>query len=344
MLLNFFGDPQNIWEASDNLILDCSPLIGYTAAKSLIEHRNQKDLDKAISIISNSDVSILTLNDSDYPNLLKTIYNPPPILYYKGASLKNLGPIVAIVGSRKASQYGMQMAERFAYELSRAGVTIISGAARGIDTMAHWGALHANASTIAVLGCGVDIVYPKENKKLFDCIQEHGTLISEFPLGTPPLPGNFPLRNRIISGLAHAVLVVEAGMPSGALITVDHALEQGRDVYALPGNVNNRFNKGSNKLLKEGAKVVTCVEDILEDLDAKTDYISTSIPQDVPLQLDLSETLIYNALEDGQKQQDELGLITGIDPGTLSAILTLLEMKGIIKQLPGKIFIKQSNI
>ena len=225
---------------------------------------------------------------------------------------------------------------------------MISGMARGIDTMAHKGALDAKSGyTAAVFGCGVDIVYPPENKSLYQSIAEWGSLFSEYPPGTGPSAGNFPARNRIISGLANGTLVIEAGQKSGALITVDFALEQGREVCAIPGNINSPYSKGTNRLLKEGARVVTSVDDILEDLDitapvcTSRDSATRSGEAAKTGALDFFETSVYNALEDGEKGLEELIQITNLPPGQLNAILTFMEIKGIIKQLPGKIFMKQ---
>ncbi len=339
-LIKRFGSPKAVWECTNNDILDASRLIGDRVAQNVVIHKSMEHLEKAQKIADESDIEVITLIDDEYPKLLKTIYDPPPVLYCKGQPLMETPYMVSIVGSRRTSEYGRQMAERLAYDLSCAGVTIVSGLARGIDTMAHRGAIRAGGYTIGVLGCGVDVIYPRENKKLFMQMQQQGTLISEYPPGTQPAAGNFPARNRIISGLSQAVVVVEAGSTSGALITADFALEQGREVYALPGNVTSPYSSGTNQLIKEGATPVTCADDILEALGI-TGNKKARQPSGISYQLDIFEMEVYNALEDGEKLLEELAAITGFEIGKLNAILTILEMKGIIKQLPGGKFARQ---
>jgi len=339
-LIERFQNPRNVWESSNTEIFRMSGVIGRKAAENIIQYKENGLLETARKILCSPELSVYVLEDAEYPSQLKSIYDPPPVLYCKGQLPKPDQALISIVGSRRASRYGLQMAEKIAYDLALAGVGIVSGLARGIDTAAHRGALKANGYTLGVLGSGVDVVYPPENKGLVQQMQEQGAVISEYPLGTYPLAGNFPARNRIISGLSQGVLVIEAGSRSGALITVDFALEQGRDVFALPGNINSPFSQGTNQLLKEGAKLVTSAEDILEELNlACRNHTPQTQPQ--AIQLDFFETQIYNALEDGEKQLEELVRITGLDAGRISAMLTMLEIKGIIKQLPGKIFVRQ---
>ncbi|WP_414481114.1 DNA-processing protein DprA [Caldicoprobacter sp.] len=335
-----FGSPKAVWECSRNDILDAYRLIGDKAIKNVMIHKSMEYLEKAQKIVEDPNIQVITLIDDEYPKLLKTIYDPPPVLYCKGQPLKETPYMVSIVGSRRTSEYGRQMAEKLAYELSCAGVTVVSGLARGIDAMAHRGAIRAGGYTIGVLGCGVDVIYPRENKKLFMQVQQQGTLMSEYPPGTQPAAGNFPARNRIISGLSQAVVVVEAGSASGALITADFALEQGREVYALPGNVTSPYSSGTNRLIKEGATPVTSAGDILEALGITANK-EIKQPSCLAHQLDIFEIEVYNALEDGEKLLEELAAITGFDIAKLNAILTLLEMKGIVKQLPGGKFARQ---
>lgn len=341
MLNDWFGSPQKIWESQNKDILKYQTILGDRATKSILEHKNEKYVEKAASILSDASIFVVTLNDEQYPVLLRSIFDPPAVLYCKGLPINNNIMYIAVVGSRRTSEYGRQMSDRFAYELSMAGIGIVSGAARGIDTMAHKGALRAEGYTIAVLGCGVDIVYPSDNRKLFLQIEEHGTLLSEYPPGTYPSPTNFPARNRIISGISKAVLVVEAGERSGALITVDFALEQGRDVYALPGNINNPYCVGTNRLLKEGARLVTDSKEIIEESTIEKARDLKGIEKPSSVQLDLFETEVYNALEDGEKYIEDLAFMTGIHIGKLNAIFTMLEIKGMVKQLPGNIFIRR---
>lgn len=343
-LIERFGEPKNVWEASESDLLDMGNVIGYKNIDEIIKSRTPENEEKAFKIVNNKDVNVYTLLCPEYPRLLKNIYDPPPVLYIRGNDLKTDICSISVVGSRRSSQYGRLVAKELCRKLAEAGVGIVSGLARGIDTAAHTGALEApKGYTVAVLGNGVDYVYPPENRKLYDQIVERGTLVSEYPLGTQPSQGNFPARNRIISGLTKGVLVVEAGLRSGALITVDYALEQGRDVYALPGNINSPYSAGTNSLIKEGAKVVTCVEDILEEIGALNSS-GNEPPSDTSekvFELDFLETQVYNALQDGNKDMEELINITSLEPGRLNAVLTMMEIKGIIKQLPGKIFMLQ---
>jgi len=339
-LIERFGSPKGVWDSDVSELKEICRFMGSRAVQSIINHKKPVYVEQAQKIYEDPSINVITLIDDEYPKLLKTIYDPPAVLYCKGKPLTETPFMVSIVGSRRTTEYGRQMAEKFAYELSGAGFTIVSGLARGIDTMAHKGAIKAEGYTIGVLGCGVDIVYPKENKRLFMQMERYGTLVSEYPPGTQPAPGNFPARNRIISGLSHAVLVIEAGSRSGALITCDFALEQGRDVFALPGNVNSPYSLGTNQLIKEGAKMVTCVEDILEEFGMDEYQTGGKSPQPA-YQLDIFETQVYNALEDGEKHLEELVAITGFDVAKLNAILTILEMKGVVKQLSGGKFVKQ---
>ncbi|HZK35172.1 MAG TPA: DNA-processing protein DprA [Bacillota bacterium] len=338
-LLEAFNDPKNVFEAKKSDEILFKRILGQKLAQNLIQSSNDEALDKARKTMEMPGISILTLQSPEYPPLLKAIYDPPAILYTKGQPLDTVSSSIAIVGARRSSDYGRMSAKKLASELAESGVTIVSGMARGIDTFAHKGTLEVESGyTVAVLGCGVNYVYPPENKDLYKKILERGTIVSEYPPESIPTPGNFPARNRIISGLASGTLVIEAGVKSGALITVDYALEQGRDVYALPGNFNSPFSKGTNKLLKDGAKVITGVDDILEDLDIEN-RLSRQTSKAVVL--DFFETQVYNALETGEKGVEELLQLTGLDSGRLNAVLTLMELKGIIKKLPGNIFTVQ---
>lgn len=337
LLIDHFGSASQVWFASKNEIVKLTSFLGSNVVNEIINQRNDNILVRIKRMMDSSEFRIITLFDDEYPTLLKEIYDPPPVLYCKGLPIKNHQPAISIVGSRKSTAYGRQMAEKFSYELAAAGVTVVSGLARGIDAMAHYGALKAGGDTVGVLGCGVDIIYPPENKKLFSRMEQEGTILTEYPPGSGPLAGNFPARNRIISGMTSGVLVIEAGQKSEALITVDFALEQGREVYALPGNINVLQSAGTNKLLKEGAKLVTDVQDILEDLGLKQEKKKKA---QEPVQLDFFETQVYNALREGERHLEELLKETKMDIHKLNAVLTMLEIKGIVKQMPGKIFIR----
>jgi len=337
LLMEHFGSASQVWLASTNQLVELTSSLGNNVVHEIINQRNDKTLDRIKRMMDSPDFRIITLLDDEYPILLKEIYDPPPVLYCKGLPIKNNQAALSIVGSRRSTAYGRQMAEKFSYELATAGITVVSGLARGIDAMAHYGALKAEGNTVGVLGCGIDIIYPPENKKLFKRMEQEGTIITEYPPGSSPVAGNFPARNRIISGMTSGVLVIEAGERSGALITVDFALEQGRDVYALPGNINVPQSAGTNKLLKEGAKLVTDVQDILEDLGLEQEKDKKD---PIPVQLDFFETQVYNALEEGERHLEELLKETKMDIHKLNAVLTMLEVKGIVKQMPGKIFIR----
>ena len=342
-LIECYESPRRLFQASGYELEPAERILGEKLSEHLKASQSKEALKQAEAVLNTPGLQVLTLLSPRYPDILKTIYDPPPVLYCMGQELRTDLPTIAVVGSRRSSEYGRMSAKKVAFELAQAGAAVVSGMARGIDSMAHKGALEAeNGYTIAVLGCGVDYIYPPENAGLYKIILEKGTVISEFPPGTNPAPGNFPARNRIISGLSYGTLVVEAGLKSGAIITVDCALDQGREVYALPGNVNSPFSQGTNKLLKEGAKMVTSVEDILEDLNMAISTQKHPLHRQGPV-LDLFETLVYNALHDGEKGLEELIHITQMEPGQLNGVLTIMEIKGIIKQLPGKIFINLWN-
>jgi len=282
-----------------------------------------------------SGARLVTFTMADYPKALFEIPDPPPFLYVRG-QLGPCQPAVAIVGSRRATSYGLQTTARLAEELGRHGVTVISGMARGVDTAAHKGALLAGGSTAGVLGCGIDRIYPPENRKLFDEMTAKGCLISEFPLGTQPLAENFPRRNRIISGLSRGVLVVEAAENSGSLITAQYALEHGRDVYAVPGNISFATSRGSNRLIKQGAKLVDCVEDILEELPGFSAKTGSAAP--LPLRsfsLSPREAAIYELLARSPLHIDDIISQTELTAGEVSSMLLHLELKGAVTALPG---------
>ncbi len=335
-LLWYFGSFEVLWNAPVSEI-NRVPNVRKKALEKLIETRNIEYIKKYKEKISSKNINCMDKNDELYPAILKSIPDSPHLLYGRGKIIKEDKKAIAIIGSRKCTSYGKNIAYKFAKELASYGITVVSGMAYGIDSAAHRGALDGGGRTIAVLGCSVDICYPKSNANLMRDIIGNGAVISEYPLGTNPTPGNFPRRNRIISGLSKGVLVVEAGLKSGTLITVDYALEQGKDVFSIPGNINCSVSQGTNKLIKEGAKPVTCVEDILEEFN-----IQKQIKEKDNLHLDLSDTE-RGVLEIVMKKQpihmDMIGSILDLDAGTLNSIITILEIKEIIEQLPGKIII-----
>jgi DNA processing protein len=282
---------------------------------------------------------LVKYTDAEYPKSLFEIPDPPPFLYVRGR-LPDGQACVAIVGSRRATSYGLLTTARLAEGLARSGVNIVSGMARGVDTAAHRGALGAGGTTTAVLGCGIDRVYPPENRKLYDETAEQGCLVSEFPLGTTPLAENFPRRNRIISGMSHGVLVVEAAENSGSLITAQYALEHGRDVFAVPGNISFATSRGTNRLIKQGAKLVDCVEDILEELPGHfgAGEIQKIRVEKTGFPLSPREAAIYELLARSPLHIDDIITQTELTAGEVSSMLLHLELKGAVISLPGMHF------
>jgi|WetSurMetagenome_2_1015567.scaffolds.fasta_scaffold00123_33 DNA processing protein len=304
-------------------------------------------VDKEIENMDRLNVGALMFCDRDYPESLRQIDDSPIILYMKGSILPEDRYALGIVGSRHMSLYGKEIASAFASNLASRGLTIVSGLARGIDTSAHKGALKAGGRSIAVLGCGIDIVYPPENEGLWEDLSQKGAVISEFPLGTPPNRENFPRRNRLISGLSLGVLVVEAAAGSGSLITADYALEQGKEIFAVPGGVTSVNSVGSNALIKKGAKLVQNVDDILVELApllrglmrADSSKKEPGVVTDLSgLEINDQEKAICKALCSEPRHIDLISRETGIAPQNLLGIMLGLELKGIIRQAEGKRF------
>jgi DNA processing protein len=285
---------------------------------------------------------MITVLDKDYPMNLKGLEDAPPIIYCRGKLLPEDSNAVSIVGTRRATEYGKTVARTLGKELAELGITVISGMASGIDTQAHTGALLGKGRTLAVMGTGIDLIYPSSNRNLATRIVGNGALITELPPNSPALPYHFPARNRIISGLSKAVVAVEAAERSGVFSTVRWALEYGRDVYALPGDINRRVAEGTNKLIKEGAIPLTSYKDILENTDLK---IKESKKKDQKMIPELSETekLIYKVLELTPKSTDNLVGETGLDPQTIMPTMALLELKGLVREIPGKRFIREEQ-
>jgi DNA processing protein len=288
-------------------------------------------------------LQVVTPADDTYPGALREIYDPPLVLYIKGKIPETWPRGVAVVGSRETSHYGLEIAKKLGYQLAYAGVPVISGLARGIDPAAHRGALAAKGTTWAVLGCGLDQMYPPENDALAAKIVEAGgCLISELPLGTAPDKSTFPMRNRIVSGLSFGTLVIEAGRRSGALITARQALDQGRQVFAVPGRIDNPLAQGCHQLIKDGAKLVEGVEDILNELEFLIPRESVATPRALPANLTPEEERIYAAIELDETPIDAITQATGLASGTVSSTLLRLEMRRLVRQLPGKIFVRTS--
>ena len=332
-LISHFGSPERALAATARELAQVKGLSA-AAAASLLSHDYHTFARAECDQLAASGARVVDILSESYPKLLLEIPDPPPYLYLVG-ELAGSEPAVAIVGSRRATQYGLCTATRLARDLAACGVTVVSGMARGIDTAAHWGAVKAGGRSIAVLGCGIDVVYPPENGALSRAIAQQGGLLSEFPLGSVPLAENFPRRNRIISALSLGVVVVEAGEKSGSLITARFALEQGREVFAVPGNVTCAGSRGVNGLIKEGAKLVERVEDILEELSLPA---PGGVPGPPAFSLTPKEAELYVLICRGPLQIDDIIVQSELTAGEVSATLLGLELKGAIMRLPGKHF------
>lgn len=328
-LLDYFGDLDLAWLA-DSRELARAGLEAKTV-EVVVARRREIDLDAAMAKIERLGLQVLTLADPGYPEPLRHVYGPPPLLYVRGALAEADQWAVAVVGTRRATAYGREVAERLAGELARAGVTIVSGLAKGIDSHAHRAALAAGGRTIAVLGSGPDVIYPAENAGLARQIVEQGALVTEYPPGAPPDAANFPVRNRIISGLSRGVLIVEAGESSGALITADFALDQGRDIFAVPGNIFWPTSVGTHKLIQQGAKLVRAVEDILQELNL------TQVHQQLEMRHLLpeneTEAQLLQLLSAEPQHIDELVRQSDLSAHLVSATLTMMELKGMVRQV-----------
>jgi DNA processing protein len=341
-LIERYGSPEKVFQ-SDLEELQSIEGIRKNTALAIVKFKRAEKIERELDELERQKVGILTLTDPLYPFLLAKIHDPPPYLYYKGSASLQDGRSLAVVGSRLASPYGIKMTERLAWGLSQKGLTVVSGMARGIDSAAHQGALMAQGRTVAVLGSGLDVVYPQENQKLFERIVETGLVFSEFPLGTLPERQNFPIRNRIISGLSLGVVIVEATQRSGSLITARLALDQGREVFAVPGSVESFKSSGTHSLIKQGAKLVEHAQDILEELHWK-DQPPMEAPEskmegtEKSPSLSAEEKQIRDLLSNGSLQVDQMVRQSGIGISPLLSLLLEMELKGLIKQLPGKFF------
>lgn len=300
-----------------------------------IKETAEKSVEAEISILQKLNIIVITLEETEYPITLKELPDAPPVLYMRGKILEEDNQSIAIIGSRTPTHYGKLITEMFAKEFVMAGVTVVSGLARGIDSYAHRGALDAKGRTIAVIGSGIDVMYPPENRDLFNKVCENGAVISEFPLGTQPWAGNFLARNRIISGLAKAVVVIEAGLQSGVFSTVEWAIKQGKEVFAVPGNITSETSKGTNKLIKDGAIPATSAKDVLEYLG-----ILPIVPDTKKLELTEEETSLFNALSYEPIHLDKLSITLNFPVQKTLSLLLSLELKGIVRQMPGRNFVK----
>ncbi|HER24317.1 MAG TPA: DNA-protecting protein DprA [Candidatus Atribacteria bacterium] len=339
-LLDYFGSPDIAWQAKSGEISKILNLSSKISSR-LFEEKNNILPEEELNLVSKNKIQVLTIEDLLYPENLKNIHYPPPLLYFKGNILESDKNSISIVGSRKATYYGKMVAEKLSKDLALAGLTVISGLARGIDTAAHKGAISVNGRTIAVLGCGIDHIYPPENRRLAEEIEGSGALISEFPLYTLPERKNFPRRNRVISGLSLGTVVVEAAEKSGALITADFALEQGREVFAIPGNINSPLSNGSHNLIKQGAKLVENFKDILEEIHIVLPQKTTNrkvVKENTALTEE--EKRIYQVISKEPIQIDYIIGASKLSAGKASEVLLNLELKDLIKEIEGKRFIK----
>jgi DNA processing protein len=347
-LLAEFGTPTAVFNASLTALE--AQRLPAAVAQAIHSRQPMSDAAKELSQAQASGCRLLTWDEPEYPARLREIYDPPTLLYVRGNIALLSRHIISIVGTRRPTPYGNQMAEKLARDLADRGLVVASGLARGIDASAHKGALSsACGSTVGVLGCGIDVIYPKENKKIFAEIEQRGVLISEFSMGTFPAPQNFPIRNRIIAGVGLGVVVVEAAQYSGSLITARLGMEFGREVYAVPGNATQTMSFGPNQLIKQGAKLVTGWEDVVEELptpvraelvpvetasiEERTTLIEGSLPP--------TERQLYDLLSvDKSRHVDEIVEVSGLNSSGVLAALFNLEMKGVVRQLPGKQFLK----
>jgi len=351
-LVVHFGSPDKVLSASISdlkavcrLRQESLNALGETGRQDLKALANE-EIEKA----AKRNISLIACDDPRYPSLLKNIHDPPGVLYVLGDPLVLNCKAIGIVGSRAATHYGRSIAENMANSLAQQGFAIVSGMALGIDTAAHKGALAAHGRTVAVLGCGLDIVYPPGNLKLYKEIAASGTLVSEYPLGTPPDNFRFPARNRIISGLSLGVVVVEAAIRSGSLITASHALEQGRDVFAVPGRIDSVKSAGTHALLQQGAKLVHSVNDIAEEFSSPgnlthQDNTGHEDAEQEPLeQLEPEEATLFKCLEVYPRTVDEIVRESGLTPQKTIELLLMLELKGVVQSLPGNSYQKKPTL
>lgn len=334
-LLERVGRPQQVWEECGPFM---QPIVGAQAFSALQKARNPRYFDRLFDKLLRSDAVAVTRCDPEYPARLRTIHDAPPTLFVRGRIVLEDVCTLAIVGARNSTAYGMRMARRIARELSAAGVTVVSGLARGIDSAAHRGAVDAGARTVAVLGCGVDVIYPPEHLMLADEILANGgSLLSECPPGAAPLRHHFPARNRIITGMSEGMLLIEAAAGSGTRSTVTFAAEQGRELLAIPGQVDNPLSALPHALIRDGAKLVTSAQEIIAEMGWQARPVPERRNKAArALPLTQSEQQLYNLLRGGPTDTDALVEALGMPAPELNALITLLELRGIVRKLPGR--------
>lgn len=330
-LLDHFGDIESAWNASPFDMVSAG--LGGKLVERFVQVRKSVNLEQYLHQVEKNHIQVLTWNDLEYPVHLKEIDQPPPVIFVKGAITRDDSWSVAIVGTRAVTAYGRQVTEELASVLAQNGVTVVSGLARGVDAVAHNAALKAGGRTLAVLGSGVDKIYPPEHRQMAEHIENHGAVISDYAPGTAPDSANFPPRNRIISGLSMAVVVVEAGEISGALITAEFAADQGRDVFAVPGPIHALQSKGTNKLISNGARILLKPSDVLEALDLTRNIEQREIRKAVPT--DATEAAVLNVLSADPSHVDEIRARLSLPVEKISAALTMMELKGLVRQVGG---------
>jgi len=334
-ILAYFGDPKSAWLAPEGELVNAG--LPPKVTQNLLEVRKNLSLESVWKHIEIMNIQVCTIEDPDYPSRLREVDNQPPVIYTRGTLLPEDSWSVAIVGTRRMTSYGKQVAVEIASALSTNGITIVSGMARGIDGVAHKAALDSGGRTIAVLGSGVDQIYPPEHRKLADAILQNGAVISDYAPGTPPDGINFPPRNRIISGLSLAVVIVEASKQSGALITAAFAAEQGREVFAVPGNIYAPQSKGCNILLQQGARVLLNVQDLLESLNLAMVNQHREARQVLPS--NSTEAALYDVLSNEPLHVDDICAQSALPIETVSSTLTMMELKGMVRQVGGMKYI-----
>ncbi|MGO8763965.1 MAG: DNA-processing protein DprA [Limisphaerales bacterium] len=346
LLLEHFGDAAKILAASKSQLLRVRN-IGEETAESISRWEKTVDLAGELKRISDFGCHVLISSDEHYPALLREIYDPPFVLYLKGELTAKDKNAVAMVGSRQTTHYGIETARKLAYQLAYVGVSVVSGGARGIDTAAHQGALAAKGRTVCILGTGLNIIFPPENKDLFERIAENGALITQFPFNYQANKQSFAIRNRIVAGMTLGTVVVEADLHSGALITSNFATEYGRQVFAVPGRIDSPRSKGCHDLIKKGAKLCEDAGDILSEFE----YLFPSSnkppsPGDTgvlpALELSANEQKVYDALDGDERTIDEVIRNSNLPSSAVSVALLSLEMKRLVRQLPGKLFVRNS--
>jgi len=350
-LLDFFGSAEAALAASYQ---ELSQVMGLTPnlCRKIVNQRDKVPLSEELKLIEKHACKVITIRDEAYPERLRTIFDPPQILYVKGELLPQDSTAISVVGSRRATNYGKSICEQLSRQLAANGFTIVSGFARGIDSIAHREALAVGGRTIAVMGNGLSFIYPAENEKLMTEITASGACISEFPMSVPPMGTNFPRRNRVISGVSLGTLVIEASEKSGSLITARLAVEQGREVFAVPGEVSSKMSKGVHNLIKQGAALVETVEDIIECLSIDIPETpseaqrlqlqpTTEIEKLPDIKLGDEEQIVWDVLAHTPTHIDEITRLSDLTSSKVSSTLVMLELKGIVQQLPGKMFARK---